>query len=108
MANERIEINQAFRLIIECLVNGSVVDLSTVIGYEINWRSPAGAESAKVIAEIETPPGTDGKIGYDVPENIFNEAGKWEVKAYLEYAGGSIVPCEPIEVEIYSIWQSRV
>jgi len=106
MASERIEINQAFRLIIECKVNGSVVDLSTLVGFEINWRSPDGTISTNVIASIENPPGTDGKIGYDVPKDTFDETGKWEVKAYLEYPGGNIIPCEPVETEIYSIWQS--
>lgn len=101
---ERIEINQPFRIIIECYLNGVIADLGEFSKLEMIYYSPSGVET-KVTASILNAPGTDGKIYYDVPANIFNDARVWEAKPLLTTGDSKELPGEPIQIEIYRKWE---
>ena len=106
MSDERIEINQPFRLIIVCRVDGVIQDLSLTTVQEIEYRSPLGVETKKT-ATVLNPPGTDGKIYYDVPSNTFNKEATWRVKPHLTFAGGDVIPGDPIYVMVYGKWEKK-
>ena len=105
MSDERIEENQPFRLIIQCKLNGEIVDLATGYSkYEIEYKSPIGTET-KVTANILTPPGTDGKIYYDFPKDTANDPRTWLVKPWLTTTGGDELPGDPVDIEISRKWE---
>lgn len=106
MSDERIEINQPFQLIIVCEVDGEIYDLQNTTAQAIEYRSPDGIEN-KVTAQILNPPGTDGKIYYNVPKDIFNKINNWLAKPWLTLIGGDEIPGDPIEIEVYAKWEKQ-
>ena len=103
MSDERIEVNQPFRLIITCYRDGVLVDLSVTTTQSIEYRSPKGTET-KVGATILNPPGSDGKIYYDFPSNTANVQNIWKAKPWLTFAEGEL-PGDPVDVEIHTKWE---
>lgn len=106
MSNERIEIDQPFRLIVVCRVDGVIQDLAQTTKQEIEYKSPSGVET-KVDANILNAPGTDGKIYYDVPVDTFDAKAIWKVKPWLTFVGGDLIPGDPVEVEVYGKWEQQ-
>lgn len=105
MSDERIEVNQPFRLIITCYKDGALVDLADTTLQQIEYRNPAGV-ATEVTATILNPPGTDGKIYYDFAKNIVNVINKWKAKPWLTFLSSDKLPGEPIDIEIYDEWES--
>ena len=105
MSDERIEINQPFRLIITCLKDGTIVDLSTTTAQSIEYRDPSGTEVKKT-ATILNPPGSDGKVYLDFIQNEANKINTWKAKPWLTFAGLGEIPGDPVDVEIFDEWES--
>ena len=105
MSDERIEVNQPFRLILTCYKDGAIVDLETTIAQKIEYRDPSGIE-VEVIASILTPPGTDGKIYYDFVQDKIDKINIWKAKPWLTFTDGDKIPGEPIDIEVYDEWES--
>jgi hypothetical protein len=102
---ERIEVNQPFRLIITCYMDGALVDLSTTSARSIEYKDPAGVET-KVSATILNPPGTDGKIYVDILVNTWSVPTIWKVKPWLTFPVLGEIPGDPQEVDVYDEWDS--
>ncbi len=106
MSDERIEINQPFRLILTCYKDGVIVDLATTTTQSIEYRDPSGTE-VKVTASVLNPPGTNGKIYYDFVQDDINKINLWKAKPWLTFAGLGEIPGDPVDVEIYDEWESK-
>jgi len=60
--------------------DSSVVDLSDATTLVLEFLRPDASTISKT-PTIKTPPGTDGRITYTIPQGMITQAGFWSVRA---------------------------
>lgn len=74
-------------MVITNKANGKPVSLQTATEAFFKFKPPQ-AGSFQRDAEVVTPPGTDGKLGYTFVTGDLAESGRWKIQAFVKDGAG--------------------
>jgi hypothetical protein len=77
---------QTIELTVVDIDTEAAVDISTYTTKQIQFKDPGGTVTTKTAAFVTD--GTDGKIDYDLEDELIDTDGTWKVRAKLSAVAG--------------------